>query len=110
MSSSHSDLLRGTLDLLILKSLALDDFDPMGISRRIAQFKTCLFEAKAGSLFSAFHRMEETGWLISCRGESDINRGAKFYLPTSAERKQLHTESDRWERIFVAVATALRAT
>ncbi|MFZ0272258.1 MAG: helix-turn-helix transcriptional regulator [Acidobacteriaceae bacterium] len=62
---------------------------------------------KPGSLFPALYRMEEAGWLISSWGESETNRRAKFYSLTKAGRKQLHTESERWERISLAMASAL---
>jgi PadR family transcriptional regulator, regulatory protein PadR len=108
--ASGSELLQGTLDLLILKSLALEQMHGMGISRRIAQITNATFEVKAGSLFPALHRMEQAGWLISSWGESETNRRARFYRLTRAGRKQLNTESARWERISLAMASALRAT
>ena len=110
MASPQSDLLQGTLDLLILKSLALDELHGMGISRRIGQITNSTFEVKAGSLFPALHRMEEAGWLTSSWGESETNRRAKFYHLTKTGRRQLQTESERWERISLAMASALRAT
>jgi PadR family transcriptional regulator, regulatory protein PadR len=110
MPSPQSDLLQGTLDLLILKSLALDPLHGMGISRRIAQITNGTFEVKAGSLFPALHRMQQAGWLTSSWGESETNRRARFYRLTKAGRSQLHTESERWERISLAMASALRAT
>jgi len=110
MASPQFDLLQGTLDLLILKSLALDELHGMGVSRRIAQITNGTFEVKAGSLFPALHRMEEAGWLSSSWGESETNRRAKFYRLTKTGRRQLHTESERWERISIAMASALRAT
>jgi PadR family transcriptional regulator PadR len=110
MASPQSDLLQGTLDLLILKSLALAELHGMGVSRRIAQITNGAFEVKAGSLFPALHRMEEAGWLSSSWGESETNRRAKFYRLTRTGRRQLHTESERWERISIAIASALRAT
>lgn len=110
MAHSQSELLHGTLDLLILKSLTLEQMHGMGISRRIAQITNGTFEVKAGSLFPALHRMEEAGWLTSSWGESETNRRAKFYRLTAVGRKQLHTESERWERISLAMASALRAT
>jgi PadR family transcriptional regulator, regulatory protein PadR len=110
MASPQSDLLQGTLDLLILKSLALDELHGMGVSRRVAQITNGTFEVKAGSLFPALHRMEEAGWLSSSWGESETNRRAKFYRLTKTGRRQLHTESERWERISIAMASALRAT
>jgi transcriptional regulator len=110
MPSPQTDLLQGTLDLLILKSLALEELHGMGISRRIMQITRGTFEVKAGSLFPALHRMEEAGWLISFWGESETNRRAKFYRLTKTGRRQLQTESERWERISIAMASALRAT
>jgi transcriptional regulator len=108
MPASQSDLLQGTLDLLILKSLTLQELHGMGVSRRIAQITRGAFDVKAGSLFPALHRMEQAGWLTSFWGESETNRRAKFYALTEAGKKQLHTESERWERISLAMATALR--
>jgi PadR family transcriptional regulator, regulatory protein PadR len=110
MPPSQADLLQGTLDLLILKSLALEELHGMGISRRIAQITNGTFEVKAGSLFPALHRMEEAGWLTSSWGESETNRRAKFYRLTKAGRTQFSAETDRWERISIAMASALRAT
>ena len=110
MPTPQSDLLQGTLDLLILKALALQELHGMGISRRIAQMTNETFDVKAGSLFPALHRMEQAGWLTSFWGESETKRRAKFYSLTKAGKKQLHTESERWERISLAMATALRTT
>lgn len=107
MPAPQSDLLRGTLDVLILKSVALQELHGMGISRRIAQMTSGTFDVKAGSLFPALHRMEQAGWLTSAWGESETNRRAKFYSLTKAGRKQLQTETARWERISLAMATAL---
>lgn len=110
MAFAQSDLLQGTLDLLILKALGLEQMHGMGISRRIAQITNETFEVKAGSLFPALHRMEEAGWLVSSWGESETNRRAKFYRLTKSGRRQLQTEAERWERISLAMANALRAT
>src|ERR1700724_4257845 len=110
MPTPQSDLLQGTLDLLILKALTLQELHGMGVSRRIAQMTDGAFDVKAGSLFPALHRMEEAGWLISFWGESETNRRAKFYRLTKTGRRQLQTESERWERISIAMASALRAT
>ena len=110
MPSPQTDLLQGTLDLLILKSLALEELHGMGISRRIMQTTNGTFEVKAGSLFPALHRMEEAGWLISFWGESETHRRAKFYRLTKTGRKQFQTESERWEKISLAMTNALRAT
>lgn len=107
MPPSQVDLLQGTLDVLILKALALQELHGMGISRRISQMTDGAFEVKAGSLFPALHRMEEAGWLTSTWGESETNRRAKFYSLTRAGKKQLQNETERWERISLAMAAAL---
>ena len=104
------ELLQGTLDLLILKSLALDQMHGMGISRRISQITDGAFEVKAGSLFPALHRMEQAGWLSSEWGESETKRRSKFYKLTRPGRGRLQSESRRWERISLAMANALRST
>jgi len=106
----QSDLLQGTLDLLVLKALALQPLHGMGVSRRIAQMTRETFDVKAGSLFPALHRMEQSGWLTSSWGESETNRRAKFYAITKAGRKQLDAETERWERISLAMTAALRTT
>ncbi len=110
MASRQSDLLQGTLDLLILKSLALQPLHGMGIARRIAQITDGTFEVKAGSLFPALHKMEQAGWLTASWGESETNRRAKFYRLTKMGRNQLDAEAARWQRISIAMANALKAT
>ena len=109
-ATPQSDLLQGTLDLLVLKALALQPLHGMGVSRRIAQMTRETFDVKAGSLFPALHRMEQSGWLTSSWGESETNRRAKFYAITKAGRKQLDAETERWERISLAMTAALRTT
>jgi PadR family transcriptional regulator PadR len=100
-------LLQGTLDVLILKVLALEPMHGLGISRRIAQVTNDTFQVKPGSLFPALHRMEEAGWLSAAWGESESNRRAKFYRLTSTGRRQLKDETEQWARISAAMATAL---
>ena len=107
MAPPEFDLLQGTLDVLILKAVALQELHGMGISRRIFQMTNGAFEVKAGSLFPALHRMQEAGWLVSSWGESETNRRAKFYSLTKAGKKQLQSETERWERISLAMAAAL---
>src|SRR3569833_1059185 len=107
MPGAQSDLLQGTLDVLILRALALQELHGMGISRRIAQMTNGAFDVKAGSLFPALYRMEQAGWLVSTWGESETNRRAKFYSLTRTGRKRLQTETERWERISLAMAAAL---
>jgi PadR family transcriptional regulator, regulatory protein PadR len=107
MAGIESDLLQGTLDVLILKALALQELHGMGISRRIGQMTNGAFDVKPGSLFPALHRMEEAGWLTSNWGQAETNRRAKFYALTRTGRKRLQTETERWARISFAMAAAL---
>jgi PadR family transcriptional regulator PadR len=110
VTAEQTNLLQGTLDLMILKALALEEMHGLGISRRIEQITHGTFQVKPGSLFPALHRMEEAGWLISAWGESENNRRAKYYKLTKAGRGQLETEKERWGRISLAIARALEAT
>lgn len=107
---SKTNLLQGTLDLLIFKALALGPRHGLGISRRIEQVTQGTFVVKPGSLFPALHRLEEAGWLVSSWGESENNRRAKFYRLTAAGRRQFETETKEWRRISVAMAAALDAS
>ena len=110
MAGRQVDLLQGTLDLLVLKSLALGPLHGLGVSRRIEQITKGAFNVKPGSLVPALHRMEEAGWLQSSWGESENNRRAKYYRLTAAGRRQLETETQDWQRISVAITSALKAT
>ena len=105
-----TNLLQGTLDLLILKALALTELHVLGISHRVAQITNGTFQVKPGSLFPALHRMEEAGWLTSAWGDSENKRRAKFYRLTAAGRRQLQTETQQWETIALAIASALQAS
>jgi len=105
-----ANLLQGTLDLLILKALALIGLHGLAISHRIAQITNGTFQVKPGSLFPALHRMEEAGWLSSAWGESENKRRAKYYRLTAAGRRQLQTETVQWETIALAMASALEAS
>ncbi len=105
-----ADLLQGTLDLLVLKALSAQPLHGLGVSTRINQITKGTFDVKPGSLFPALHRMEETGWLKSEWGESENNRRAKYYSLTRAGRRQLETETEDWQRISLAIGSALRAT
>jgi len=109
MTREQTELLQGTLDMLILKSLALGEMHGLGISRRIEQITRGTFQVKPGSLFPALHRMEEEGWLEASWGESENNRRAKYYRLTKAGRRQLETETQRWGRISLAIERALEA-
>ena len=107
---SNTALLQGTLDVLILKVLALEAMHGLGISRRIAQVTKDTFQVKPGSLFPALHRMEEAGWLSAEWGESENSRRAKFYSVTKAGLRQLKEETHQWTRISTAMASALETT
>lgn len=109
MAQSETELLQGTLDMLILKSLALGQMHGLGISRRVEQITKGTFRVKPGSLFPALHRMEEQGWLASSWGESENNRRAKYYQLTRKGRRQLQSEAERWGRISMAIERALEA-
>lgn len=108
MKARKADLLQGTLDLLVLRALALGPLHGLGVSRRIEQITKGTFQVKPGSLFPALHRMEEAGWLVSSWGESENNRRAKYYRLTKAGQRQLKTETESWERISLAIANALQ--
>jgi PadR family transcriptional regulator, regulatory protein PadR len=110
MSSKQANLLQGTLDLLILKSLGTAELHGLGISRRIEQITKGTFVVKPGSLFPALHRLEEAGWLSSFWGESENNRRAKFYRLTKAGKGQLEVETKQWTRVALAMTNALKAT
>ncbi len=110
MKDNKTDLLQGTLDMLVLKALALGPLHGLGVSNRIAQITQGTFQVKPGSLFPALHRMEAAGWLKSAWGESENNRRAKYYRLTKAGQRQLQTETEGWERIATAIANALQAT
>lgn len=106
----QADLLQGTLDLLVLKALSAQALHGLGISNRINQITHGTFDVKPGSLFPALHRMEEAGWLKAEWGESENRRRAKYYSLTKAGRRQLETETEDWERISMAMTSALQAT
>jgi PadR family transcriptional regulator, regulatory protein PadR len=105
-----TELLQGTLDLLILKTLVHGEFHGLAIAHRVEQITNGAFEVKPGSLFPALHSMEEAGWLASSWGESENRRKAKFYRLTKAGRRQLQTETNDWRKVSGAITAALRAT
>ncbi len=107
--AERNGLLQGTLDLLILKAIALGPRHGLGIARRISQITQGAFEVGPGSLFPALHRLEAQGWLASEWGESDNNRKAKFYRLTKTGQRQLQTEVRQWERIALAITRAIEA-
>lgn len=105
---ARTDLLRGTLDLLILQALTLESNHGLGVARRVEELTQGAFQVNPGSLFPALHRLEQKGWLTSEWGASATNRKAKYYRLTSAGRRQLKAEKENWGRIAVAIAGALR--
>jgi transcriptional regulator len=110
VAKEPANLLQGTLDLLILKSLALGELHGLGVSRRIEQITKGTFQVKPGSLFPALHRMEDAGWLLSSWGASENNRRAKYYKLTAAGRRQFEAEVGEWKRIALAISFALQAS
>jgi PadR family transcriptional regulator, regulatory protein PadR len=110
VGQEQTALLQGTLDLLILKSLALEEMHGLGIARRVEQITGGTFQVKPGSLFPALHRMEEEGWISAVWGESENNRRAKYYRLTKTGRRQLDTEAERWGRISLAITQALASS
>jgi PadR family transcriptional regulator, regulatory protein PadR len=110
VNEDRTELLQGTLDLLILKAVTLGMNHGLGIAKRIEQITQGTFQVKPGSLFPALHRLEEQGFLKAEWGESENNRRAKFYRLTPAGRRRLEIEKQSWERVAVAIAHALAAT
>lgn len=110
MPPETTRLLQGTLDLLILKALALGELHGLGVSRRVEQITKGTFNVKPGSLFPALHRMEDAGWLASVWGASENNRKAKYYRLTAKGRRQLESAIGQWKRIALAITFALQAS
>jgi PadR family transcriptional regulator PadR len=109
MPTEKSDLLQGTLDMLILKIVALGAIHGYGISRRIRQISEEVLQVQQGSLYPALHRLEKRGWLKAEWGESDNGRKAKFYSLSAKGRKQLATEESNWNRLATAVTVILQS-
>jgi transcriptional regulator len=109
-AAAQTNLLQGTLDLLILKALALGELHGLGVSRRIEQITRGTFDVGPGSLFPALHRLERAGKLSARWGASENNRRAKYYRLTAAGRRQLDIETGHWKHIAVAISFALEAT
>jgi PadR family transcriptional regulator, regulatory protein PadR len=110
LSEKQTNLLQGTLDLLILKALVTGELHGLGVSRRIEQMTRGTFQVKPGSLFPALHRMEENGWLTSFWGESENRRRARFYRLTKMGERQLGTETAEWQKIALAMTHALKTS
>ncbi len=102
-----TDLLQGTLDLLILKTLALEPMHGWGVAQRIQQVSREILQIGQGSLYPALHRLEYKGWIQSDWGSSENNRRAKFYSLTRKGKKQLEAELESWQRLSTAVGLVL---
>ena len=105
-----TDLVQGTLDLLILKTIALEPMHGWGIAQRIRQVSKEVLQVNQGALYPALHRLEQSGWIRAKWGESDNNRRAKFYSLTPAGRKYLERERANWERLSTAIGLVLQAS
>jgi PadR family transcriptional regulator PadR len=109
MTEGKTDLLRGTLDLLILKAISPEPMHGVGISRRITQITKGAFQVSFGSLFPALHRMEERGWVAAEWNISGNNRRAKYYRLTQTGREQLKAEERDWNHMVKVMAAALQS-
>jgi len=109
MGEKRTDLLRGTLDLLVLKALCLEPLHGVAISRRITQITQGAFQVSFGSLFPSLHRMEERGWVEAEWRSSENNRRAKYYRLTSSGRAQLKAEEREWNQVVKVMAAAVES-
>jgi PadR family transcriptional regulator PadR len=107
MAKAGLDLPQGTLDLLILRTVALGPQHGWAISERIQQVSSDVLAVRQGSLYPALHRLERQGWIKARWGTSDTNRRAKFYELTRSGQKQLHAETDTWRKLTAAVGQIL---
>jgi len=107
MPAPRTELVRGTLELMVLRALASRPLHGLGISRRIEQVTRGTFRVKPGSLFPALHRLEAEGYLLGTWGESENNRRARFYRLTRAGERRLESNTRRWNRIALAIGRAL---
>jgi PadR family transcriptional regulator PadR len=109
MDEPSTDVIQGTLDMLILKTLSLEPMHGFGIARRIEQISRGVFKVNPGSLLTAFQRLERAGWLDSEWRQTDSGRRAKFYTLTRAGHKRLEFETNDWARRASAIARLLKA-
>lgn len=110
IEKTRSELLQGTLDMLILKTLALGAMHGWGISQRIQQTSEGVLNVNQGSLYPALYRLEQQGWIESEWGNSENNRQAKYYRLTQSGRQQLSTETENWQRLSTAINQILQTT
>src|SRR5215211_1379620 len=109
-SSQKPDLLQGTLEMLILKTLSLGPMHGHGVGQRIRQMSEEALRVEEGSLYPALYRLDERGWIRSEWGVSDNNRRARFYRLTPAGRARLEAEREKWRRFTVTIDKVLEAT
>ena len=109
VADQNTDVIPGTLDMLILKTLSLEPMHGFGIARRVEQISRGVFKVNSGSLLTALQRLERSGWLDAEWRQSENARRAKYYSLTRAGRKQLEVETVDWERRVTAIARLLRA-
>ena len=110
MLRTKTDLLQGTLDLLILRTLAVGPMHGFGVSQRLRQITKGVFHVNPGSFFPALYRLEQKGWVKGSWGASENKRRAKFYRLTRAGRKQLREETRNWQRISLAIDRVLETS
>ncbi|HET9985723.1 MAG TPA: PadR family transcriptional regulator [Longimicrobiales bacterium] len=106
--SKPTDLVQGTLDLLVLKMLALEPMNGWAIGQRLKQLSSDVLQVSDGSLYPALHKLEQEGWVTSEWRQTENNRRAKFYSLTRAGRKQLEIEASNWERLARAITSVVR--
>lgn len=109
MNDKTTELVQGTLDMLILKTLALESMHGYGIAIRIEQISKGVFQVNPGSLFPAFRRLERSGWIKSEWRPTENNRRARYYILTDAGRRKLKTEKQEWGRQIAAITRILEA-
>lgn len=109
MSPKQAEVVQGTLDLLILKTLALEPMHGFGISQRLAQISRGVFQVNPGTFFPALYRMEQEGLIRGEWGRSENNRRARFYELTAAGRRKLAAETRNWDRVALAIRRVLEA-
>jgi len=106
--SKPTDLVQGTLDLLILKTIALEPMHGWAIAQQIRQVSKDVLQVNQGALYPALHRLEEQGWIDAEWGESENNRRAKYYSLTKSGKKYLQSERENWERLSTAIGLVLK--
>ena len=110
MAANRTELLRGTLDMLILKTLTLQPMHGLGVARRIEQLTDGTLQVLPGSLFPALHRLEQKGWIKGAWGESENNRRAKYYRLTNTGQRRVDEERKNWAQLVLAIAKVMEAT